>query len=354
MNKLIIHGLWPILIAAWLILPMTGQTQPGKNHTATETTPSLTTTEATTHTHRAPDQQPEPPMDPPRYDGQGGPGFGPPPPGAPDGPPPQVGGDPFTWPDALDRWKDEDRRLQESVAQFHKIEAQRNTLLKALTDEKSHYDPDKMDPQAVITRQKVNNILAQLHELVEQDKKNTDDTARLFGFSAISMKFWGPVFKERLQDEGATLDPQIVKRLRVWVDGYEKSKPPNDPEELAITLLGDDFGPIVYQTAREHLEKMMGEQRRGPHRGPGRMLRESQGRWIVRIQRLEKRQEDLQNELESLGREIERLRRMVESDASWPAEPEDQGKPGEQPNPEAGLTPPSPEAQPPEPLAVNP
>lgn len=243
--------------------------------------------------------------------------FGPP----PGGPGPGKMGEHFEWSDMMERWMEHDRRMLKTAKKFAEIEAQREKLLEDLTKEKSRYEPGRMDTQAVLSRQKVNSILAELHKLVEQDRKNLEEAVRLFGFTAMSIRFWGPAMKKQLENEDFQLAPNDAKRMSVWVEAYEKTQS-EGPEALATTLLGEDFGTVVHHTAREQLEKMMREGRmdRGSRsrRGPGGpFMKDSQRRWIGRIQRMEKRQEELQEQLDGLDQELARLRRMIQSEASW-------------------------------------
>ena len=231
----------------------------------------------------------------------------------------------------LERWRETDRRLRECRKKFDQIETRREDLLNKLAVERKRYAPGRMNPGAVLSYKAIDRLLGQLHQLVELARPNAEEAGLTLEIAMTTRRNWEPILNRELARPAAT-PPTVTKEERarqgLWLQAARRMD--QDGENgFAKTLLGESFGPIALEALPERLalnpglrpKDLLGQPpaRRG---GRGPLKREASDalrqRWLERLDRLEWRQEELQEMFKRQQREIDRLRQIIGESAPPP------------------------------------
>lgn len=227
------------------------------------------------------------------------------------------------------RWNEADRRLQECRQRFDQLEARREELLNELAAARQRFKPGQMDPASVLANKSIDRILGQLHGLVEESRENTEEAGRALGGALLSRRLWEPALRRDLTAGG--LNPQERARKTLWLAAAARLDK-EGREGFAKALLGDTFGPLALEAMPEEFDRLAplpGPPPPGLRRGAGPPTMRELGdlarqRWLARLDRIERHQEELTRILQRQEREIQRLRQLLGADTQPP--PPDQAK----------------------------
>lgn len=233
----------------------------------------------------------------------------------------------------LPRLKRIDGELRRLRSEFQAIQDRREVLMQQLDEHKTHFQEGGMSPVGVMAHHAINQILAQLHELVQNERNLVMDVARRIGMAMMTHHVWGPQLAE-----GASQTPPGRPALdqAEWVKRWREAEQrleARDREGFAIVLAGEQLGRLVVEFARDrwaaafesdedglqpHWHVRPANRDRDPrgrrHEMMGEPMREvPRGRWMDRLERLERRQQEFRDEIRRQQEAIDRLRMMLQA-----------------------------------------
>jgi hypothetical protein len=211
--------------------------------------------------------------------------------------------------------------LQACKLRFEQIGVQREELLNELNEARRHYQPGQMNPSSVLANKDINRLLGQLHQLIDQDHENTEAAGRILSAAIKSRAFWKPLLERRLQAGErralTRMPPDLAVRMQQWLIAASRLDK-EGAQGFAKALLGDSFGPLVLSETSLETDgpaplapSAAGNKNMNAMGSLSRELNDlDRQRWLVRLERLERRQETLARMMEHQRQEIERLRAL--------------------------------------------
>lgn len=212
--------------------------------------------------------------------------------------------------DSIARWHDADGRLQEAARRFKENNARREQIMASLTEKKDRLKPGQIDPISVLERKEIDRQLGQMHTLIEVDRANNEDAARILRQAIVNRERWMPTLGKLIDDSlaGTRITNTERDRMKRWREGIAALKK-DDAHGFVTQVMGVDYGEYLIESVPTLVRRPPAG---GPPHGmaPGEMRRNM----IGRLSQLERQQAVLRQDLERQDQEIARLRQMLQAD----------------------------------------
>ncbi len=203
-------------------------------------------------------------------------------------------------PHSLTLWRQLDERLLQATARFRQLHELRERLMANLDETRRSWQPGVIDLQAMRSRHEIDMLLAQLHELVGQEREHNDHVARLLRLLLSSSHRWQEGLEPALRRAQRRAPPAERERIGRWLEGL-KGLAADNPRLFLEAVIGEDYALYLVETVPALLR-------------PIQATPENQRRWLTRLTQLQAQQEELREELTRRDLEIDRLRRLIEGE----------------------------------------